>query len=502
MAIDPRTPVIAGVGQLVRRPDRLATADDLLAAAEPVEMMAEALRRAQADSGARHDLLVRAGSVRTVAMLSWRYADAGAELARRVHATPAETVVTATGGNGPQALVSDTCLAIQRGDLDVALLAGAEAVYTRLRARALQVRLPWTPMAEAPPHATRTIGHEKPAVNDIEGEVALVAPPVVYPVFENALRHAAGRSIDEHQRAISRLWSRFSEIAATNPHAWSPRAMTADAIATPSAQNRMIAFPYPKLLNANIQTDQAAALILCSLAAARAAGVDDDRLVFPLAGADGHDHWWISSRHDLHSSPAIAACGRALAAATGIEPAAAGHVDLYSCFPSAVQIGAAALGVDRHRDRDLTVTGGLTFGGGPGNNYATHSIATMVERLRADPGTVGLCTALGWYLTKHSLGLYSTTPPTHGFRHADVQPVVDATPSRPFTSAEDGPVVVESYTVTYERDGTPARGIAACLLPGGRRTWAATTDPDTVERMTTEEVCGLAARIDGGELRL
>src|ERR1051326_4191783 len=148
--------------------------------------------------------------------------------------------------------------------------------------------------------------------------MALVAPPVVYPVFENALRHAAGRSIDEHQRAISRLWSRFSEVAATNPHAWSPRAMTAEAIATPSPQNRMIGFPYPKYLNANIQTDQAAALILCSIEAAEAAGVPRDRWVFPWSGADAHDHWFVAERDRLDQSPAIAACGRSVLGAAGV----------------------------------------------------------------------------------------------------------------------------------------------------------------------------------------
>src|SRR5205814_519899 len=219
-----------------------------------------------------------------------------------------------------------------------------------------------------------------------EGAVGLLAPPVVYPLFENALRGAAGETIDEHDAQVAGLWSRFSAVAATNRWAWSPVARTPEDLRRSGPDNRMVAFPYPKLLNANMQTDQAAAIIMCSLTVARAAGVPDDRMVFPLAGADAHDHWYVSSRRDLHSSPAIGAAGRAVFGAAGIGPGDVAHVDLYSCFPAAVQIGAAELGFPL--ERSLTVTGGLTFGGGPGNNYVTHSIAAMVDELRRGPGAV------------------------------------------------------------------------------------------------------------------
>src|SRR5205807_1630523 len=228
-------------------------------------------------------------------------------------------------------------------------------------------------------------------------------------------------SIDDHQARVGLLWSRFSEVAAANPHAWSREARTPDDIATVTAENRMIGFPYTKAMNANLDTDQAAALIVCSVEAARAAGVPEDRWVFPWAGADVHDHWWVSERADLHSSPAIRAAGRAVFGLAGIGIDDVAHVDLYSCFPSAVQIAAAELGLGLEEpDRPLTVTGGLTFAGGPGNNYATHSIATMVQRLRSSPGSHGLVTALGWFVTKHAMGVYSTTPPD-GYRRGSPQ---------------------------------------------------------------------------------
>lgn len=484
--IDPRTPVLAGAGQVVQR------VTDPLAADEPAALMAEALRRAAADTGATSDLLGRADSIRTLGTLSWRYPDPGRAVAALLGIDPRQSLTTATGGNGPQYLVNVTAAAIQRAELDVALIAGGEAMYSRLLARKHGVRLPWTPLPEGAGTA-EVIGDERQGTNDVEGRMGLLGPPVVYPLFENALRHASGESLEAHRRRVTSLWSRFSEVAAQNPYAWSRQSRSADELASPTPDNRMIAFPYPKLLNANLQTDQAAALVLCSLEAARAAGVPDEHLVFPLAGADAHDHWWISSRRDFHSSPAIAAAGRAALglAEVGIDDVT--EVDLYSCFPSAVQIGGRALGLPvDDPDRPLTVTGGLTFAGGPGNNYSTHAIATMAGRLRSGPGEIGLVTALGWYITKHSVGVYSTRPPAHGFRAVDAQADVDATPSREYVDSEEleGPATLETYTVTYERDGPPALAIAACLLDDGTRTWASTTDGSVLSALITEEGCG------------
>ncbi len=299
---------------------------------------------------------------------------------------------------------------------------------------------------------------------------------------------------------MSELWARFSEVAATNPYAWSPEAVSAEQIRTVSADNRMIGFPYPKLMNANIQTDQAAAVIVCSVESAEAAGVPADQWVFVHAGADAHDHWFVSEREDLRSSPAIRACGQAVYELAGIGPDDLAHVDLYSCFPCAVEVGAAELRLPLDDPaRPLTVTGGLTFAGGPGNNYVTHSIAAMVDRLRADPGSYGLCTANGWYLTKHAAGVYSTAPPRAGaFGHRDVQSAVDATPRRNHLPDHDGAATVESYTVMHERDGSPAMAIVACLTADGQRTWANSTEPGLLKAMTVDEFVGRACTLRAG----
>ncbi|HUQ38937.1 MAG TPA: acetyl-CoA acetyltransferase, partial [Acidimicrobiales bacterium] len=473
--------VIVGVGQSLRRPTR---AEEM---AEPLDLMLEAARAAADDSGAGQGLLARIPSVRVVESMSWRTPDPGAVVGEKLGMTVVDSLQTATGGNSPQMLVNMTAAAIAAGRLDGALVVGAEAMYSRRVARKLGGKLETVTQPADTPKA-HVVGLDRSGSHPAELARLLMMPTQVYPVFENAVRAASGATIEEHQQKIAGLWSRFSEVAATNPWAWSPQARTAAEVGMASPENRMIGFPYPKLMNANIQVDQGAALILCSAEVARAAGVPEDRWVFPLAGADAHDHWFVSERDNLHSSPAIRECGKAAFALAGAGPDDVAHVDLYSCFPVAVEIAAAELGFSL--DRQLSLTGGLTFGGGPGNNYVTHSIAQAVIALRTDPGSVGLVNANGWYVTKHSVGLYGTTPPGDGFRAADVQAAVDATPKREVVEDAEGAATVESYTVMHDRDGAPETAIVACLLPDGRRAWANSTDPDLLTRLTTEDVIG------------
>lgn len=490
MALDPRTPVIVGAGQLTQRCD---PADAL----EPVDMMAEAARRAAADATSA-SVLAALQSVRVVNLLSWRYLDPAALVAERVGASPAETAYTPMGGNTPQSLVNTTALDIQAGRLDVAMLTGGEAVRTRNALRKLDQRPDWTeqPEGTAP---TTILGKDVPMNHPHELSRGVVMPVQIYPMVENALRAAAGRSLADHHDRISRLWSRFSEVAATNPHAWIQQARTAEEIGTASPANRMVGFPYPKLMNSNNDVDQAAAVIMCSVEAARAHGIPEERWVFPWSGSDAHDHPYVSHRDDLHSSPAIRiAGGRALSlAGVGVDDLT--HVDLYSCFPSAVQIGADELGLSL--ERDLTVTGGLSFFGGPWNDYVMHSIATMVELLRGGDD-IGLVTANGGYVTKHAFGVYSARPPATPFRNEDVQAEVDALPARALAEEHDGPVTVETYTVMHERDGSPATAFAACLTPDGARTWATSTDAEVMEAMVTEEVCGRPGTVADATLQL
>jgi acetyl-CoA C-acetyltransferase len=497
MPLDPRTPVLVGVGQVTERPIEGQPVADR---AEPVDLMAAALRVAAADcggAGAGDRLLARASSVRIMVPLSWGYINPGLLVSERLGVEPRESALTAIGGNGPQTVVSATALAIAAGHLDVALLAGADCIFTRLAARRDPDRpiLPWTLQEPGTPEPVR-LGVDRAPTTEVEAARGLDRPIRVYPLFENALRAAAAESIDEHQQKLSRMWARFSDVAATNPYAWSPDPRSALEIRTVGPDNRMVSFPYPKLCNANDRVDQGAAIILCSVEAARSAGVPEDKWVFPLAGSDASDHWFLSHRDNLHSSPAIRLAGESALRRAGLGMDDVAHVDLYSCFPCAVQIAADELGLPiDDASRPLTVTGGLAFAGGPGNNYVTHSIAAMTDRLRADPGSVGLVTGLGWYMTKHAVGLWATTPPAHGFGYESPQDRVDAFPQRAPASDFEGEATVETYTVIHQRDGEPESAILSLCTDDGARAWGTLADADTLRHLETEEGCGRRARL-------
>jgi len=476
VTIDPRTPVVIGAGQWSNRVDRGESP------VEPVDLVAGALRRAGDDTGSPRDVLVTADSVWIVQMFSWRYADPAALVAQRLGATPRDTALSPTGGNEPQTLLNRACRDIAAGERDLVLIGGAEAWRSRTAHGGKD--LGWTVLTDDAVPARRT-GDEAALIHPAEMARQVMAPTQIYPLFEQAVRHAAGRSVDEHLTHVAELWARFSDVATRNPHAWLQQGFTADEIRTPSPANRWIWWPYTKLMNSNNAVEQGAGLIVASAERATALGVPRDRWVFPQAGAEAHDHLAVSHRADLRSSPAIRLAGRAVfdMAGAGIDDVA--HVDLYSCFPVAVQVGAAELGLGL--DRDLTVTGGLSFAGGPWNNYVSHSIAAMIDVVRRDPGSLGLVSANGGYLTKHALTLYSTEPPAAGFRWTSVQDEVDALPRRDVAEQLDSgqPAEIESWVVGHDREGRPERAIAAVLLDDGRRAWADSTQADTLTELVS-----------------
>ncbi len=505
MAIDPRTPVVVGVGQVATPPD---AGLDPAARPEPLELMTAALLAAAEDchgaaaggeAPAGRTLLGRADSIRVVASLGWPTPDPARLVAARLGFPegdePAELMVSSVGGNNPQALMHDACLAISRGERAVVLVTGAEAMYARALARRDPARpwLEWASQPDGTPPATR-FGVEKPGASELEMQRGVILPVHAYPLFENALRAASGWTLQEHVARIGALWSRFSQVAAGNPQAWIRGARTPDEIVTPARSNRMVSFPYPKLCTANMQVDQGAAFIVCSAAAARAAGVPEERWVFPLSGADGNDHWFISERPELHRSPAIRLAGAATLELAGLGIDDVAFVDLYSCFPVVVQMAAGELGLALNDpDRPLTLTGGLTFGGGPGNNYTTHGIAQAVGALRSAPDSAALVSGLGWYATKHSLGVYASRPPARQgrpFAWRSVQPAIDALPRCVVDPDATGAVRVETYTVTFDRDGAPERGILACRTSDGSRAWGNLSDPDVLALLCAEEGIG------------
>jgi len=494
--IDERTPVIVGVGQASQR---FAEADR---AEEPIALLAGAVREAEHDASARRTPLREVDTVAVVDMLSWKYPDPGALLARTLGIEPKATVLSTVGGNSPQLLLNELAGDIARGERRVVLLGGAECMYARRRARKEpRVWLEWSKPAD--PACPTIVGDPRPGTTDEELAHRAVMPTDIYPLFETALRAETARGIAEHQAVIGELWSGFSAVAAANPDAWNRTAYSPGAIATVSADNRAVAFPYLKRMCANLDVDQAAAIILCSYGTARELGVPEEKLVFPLAGADAHDHFHVTHRWSLTESPAIGAIGRATLKVLHLDIDDVARFDLYSCFPSAVQLALRALGLRGLAGGDarpLTTTGGLAFAGGPGNNYSTHGVATMVAACRADPGSIGLVTALGWYATKHSIGCYSTAPPPDGFRRvapSETQAVVDAGRRRESAGPYTGPATLEATSVLFGRDGAPTIAIVTALTSDGRRVWANADDRELLTSMTVEPWEGRPVRIVG-----
>ncbi|MDP3967484.1 MAG: crotonase/enoyl-CoA hydratase family protein [Nocardioides sp.] len=486
--LDPRTPVLVGVGQVVQREP------DLSDPADPVALAVRALRAAGEDSGAGEELLRAADAVYAVASASWTYRDAAALVAEALGAEPDETAMSAPyGGDAGQVLVNTAGQAVADGTADVVLVCGAEAGATLAAAQKQGLDPAW-PTQEPGTASTRVIGSDREANNAPETTAGLSIPVYTYALMESAVRAKAGETPEEHRRTITGLWSRFSEVAAENPHAWLPRAFTPEELATPDAGNRMISEPYPKLLCANLQVDLAAGVVVTSVAAATALGIPQERWVFLHAGAAAYDEWFVSERAELAASPAIRAVGEAAFAHAGVGPDDIAHVDLYSCFPAAVQIAAGELGfpLDDPR-RPLTVTGGLTFAGGPGNNYGTHAVATLVDRLRRDPDAYGLSTSLGWFVTKHALGIYSATPPRTPYRA--LNPVLLPERARPALEEYAGPGVVEAATARYDRQGEPEAAILSVLTPAGERVLVRSTQPEVLDRVVGGDPLHLAVDV-------
>jgi len=485
----PRQPVLVGVGQLVNK------ATDAREVIEPLEMMATVSRRAIEDAEIPQRV-ADIDSLTVINCISHVYADPPGQLAARLGMQPSDRVYTSMGGNSPQWRVNETADRIARGDVRLALIAGAEAMHGLQLVRRAGMHH-WGE-AGTPP----TVGESRWGNNEVEQRHHAQMPTNVYPLFENALRAQRGWSIERHRSYLGALCARMAAVARDNPFAWFRDGKRAEDITTVSESNRMIAFPYPKFMNAIISVDQAAALLLTDVETARTLGIPERKWVYVRGCGDASDHWYVSDRVNLFSSPAIRTAGQRALAQARLAIERIDHFDLYSCFPCAVQIGADMLGIPVDDPRPLTVTGGLPYHGGPGNNYSTHAIASMVERLRSAPGANGLVSGVGWYLTKHAVGVYSSAAPDHPFVREDpntYQRQVDAELHPQLMAAYSGPATVEAYTVQHDRDGKPATGIIVASLPDGRRCLANLADPAILERIEREEFVGQLGKVRHNE---
>jgi acetyl-CoA C-acetyltransferase len=508
--IDPRMPILVGGAQFTQRTARQGKLGESM---HPMTMLEDVSRRALADTGAS-DII---GAIDTVTVVRFTADSPGDQgrlpkrmfrnpphsLANRLGAKPRRSFYTATGGNTPQWLVNRTAQEIADGECDVALLAGAEYIASLLASMKQGVDLGWSKGPDSDPGDDPVdIGDTRPGTSDYERRHGFAFPVNVYPLFENSLRGEKKRTPAEQLKWLGMFFSPFTKVAAENPNAWFPTYRSPEEISTPSEKNRFVGFPYTKYLNAVIEVDMAAAVVMTSVAKARALGIPQSKWVFLHGCGDANDIWNVSERVNYHSSPAIRTMGQKAFAMAGIGTRELSYIDLYSCFPSAVEIGCEELGFATDDPRGLTVTGGLPYFGGPGNNYVMHSIVTMMEKLRAAPGKFGLCTANGWYVTKHAAGIYSTEPTRGAWRREDpksYQKELDATAHPVVEERPNGGATVETYTVVVDRRGKRF-GIVIGRLEDGRRFLAHTPDDDaTLNWMTSSEILGQHGTVRAGE---
>jgi acetyl-CoA C-acetyltransferase len=495
-----RIPILVGSGQITQREP------DPLAAMSPMDLTAAAVKKAAEDSGAGQALL---GALDTIVLLrafsdtSWRfvcpfgkYVNPPKSLANRLGADNAKRLVyTHPGGNMPQWSINRMFEMITRGELEAAVVCGGEALSTQKAAQRAGLTLDWS---EDPGGSHVEWGVETRGWNDMEDRHKMAGAIFAYPMIENAIRGDRGRTIAEHNLEMGKLFSGFATVAAKNPLADRRDGYTAEQIAEVSASNPYIGFPYTKLMNSNAFIDQSSAVILTSVAKAKELGIPQDRWVHLHGCADAYDHWYLSDRKNFHSSPAMSKVAREAFEMADCTLDDIDALDIYSCFPSAVQIACEEMGIALDDPRGLTVTGGLPYFGGPGNNYVTHSIAEMMNTVRAKPGSKGFVSGNGNYITKQSAGIYSTEPSGKPFAPKDpkiYQAEIDADKGATVTEHANGAGTIETYTVMHDRKG-PSFGILFGRLADGTRFIANTPDDlDLLAKMAAEDYLGAPGKV-------
>ncbi len=447
-------------------------------------MMVDAAEDALTDTGAR-GLRATLQAVHVIRGI-WPYRDPGRLVAGRLGLDDVRTGLTQLGGNGVYDLLNDLGADIAAGSLDAALVCSAETMRTRRHDKASGRRSPYLNEPEtALPDVS--FGTDRHLADAADFHAGAHEPVQFYAMAEVANRHRRGETPSAHLERIAALWARASSVAADNPNAWILDQRTAEEIATVGPGNRLVAAPYTKLMTSNIDVDQAAAVVMCSAATAARAGVPADRMVALRCGTGAHDHWVTRTRWALDRSPALREAGTLAIELAQLELDDIELLDLYSCFPSAVQVAQDELGIDP--SRSFTITGGLTFAGGPYNSYCMHALARGVELIR-DGAASALLSGNGGFFTKHSFTVLGAEPSRSGFRCGRPQAVVDALPARPEATTCPTGGTVEAYTVRFGKDGNPERAIVSVLAQDGSRTWANTMNTETMHELVATDSCG------------
>ncbi|WBX84423.1 acetyl-CoA acetyltransferase [Sphingosinicella microcystinivorans] len=454
-------PVIVGVGQINDAREDSASGFDTL------ELMALALERADHDAGggllARADFLGIENQVSSEITAWPAEAPITPHLLRRIGVAPRSTLLTREpSGDGPVFLLNHAANLIATGEAEVAAIVGAEALRTAAYRNAAR-----KDDGAGKSNVMRDLLDR--SVRPFLKKYGLMTPADVYPLYETGTRAAWGQSFADAQRETGILWSHYSRAAAANEGAWIREALEPDAITTASPRNRVVTYPYTKLMVANSAVNQGAAVILTSLGKARELGIAEDRIVFVGAGAAAHEDEDFLARDSYAGSAAMTVSIRRAMELNGLAAGDLDFVELYNCFPCVAKMARRVLGWPL--DRSPSVYGGLSFGGGPIGNCMMHAAVVMTQKLRAG-GRSGLIFANGGFAT-HNHSIVLTRRMQDGLFPQDFDCQSEADRLRgaipPLDEAYAGPGRIEAYTVPYGRDGLPGHGTVVGLSPQGVR---------------------------------
>jgi len=294
-------------------------------------------------------------------------------------------------------------------------------------------------------------------------------PITVYPLYESATSAHWRQTPREALAESGALWSTYSKVASENPNSWLKKQFSPGEITTPTPDNRLIAWPYTKLMVANPTVNMGGAVLLTSLAKARAAGVPEDRLIYPIGGASAEEPRDYLERDQFYESHPQNAVLKAVMDLVEGDGKKFDAMELYSCFPCVPKMARRTLGLGP--DVQPTVTGGLTFFGAPLNTYMTHAAVAMVRSLR-QKGKLGLLYGQGGFVTKHhGLVLSRELPKQALAQETSVQVEADrrkrAVPE--FVTEATGKGKVESFTVIYKGKGEVEHGVVMIRTAAGAR---------------------------------
>jgi acetyl-CoA C-acetyltransferase len=473
-------PVIIGAAQFTQRKDTPHPLDSL-------SLIVKTGQKAIEDTHSEN-IANFIDAIYMVNISSWSYEDAPGEIGKRLNITPKEKVYLPDGGQSPQMLVNRAAKAITSGEHRAILIAGGEAAYS-ISKRFKRQRPEHWPKREDPKY----INGERWEIGKSTIKYGLYFATTSYAIFETALRASSGRSIEEHKKYMGELLEHFSKVASKNPYSWTRKNFSAEEIITPSAENRRVVYPYTKRMCANNFVDQAGTIIITSEKIAESLNIDKKQWIYIMGGATFKNIDEISRRPRLNDSPATREGSRLALEQSGLNLSDIDKFDLYSCFPSIVEIFMNELGIKEDDTRDLTLTGGLPFFGTPLSNYSLHAIINTVETIRTNPSLRVMVIANGGFNTKQSIGIYGTKPPMIQWGVRDdskiQQSILNKILPEPVEKAS-GKLFVNGYSIFYERSGQPKRGVVIGTLENGRRCVAFVTKPDLLLELETQEMVG------------